>query len=133
MLLVKTKVGDSGIHGLGLFADQFIPKDTLIWKLNTKFDLLLTKEEIENLSEPARKIVYHYAYFDENYDKYVLCSDDARFFNHSDSPNCMDKIVDGDDLTIALRDIEAGEELTSDYSTFTSDLSNHSEIEISQK
>lgn len=133
MLLVKTKVKDSGIHGLGLFAAEFIPKDTIIWKLNTKFDLLLKKEDIENFSDAAKAQILHYAYFDENYQKYVLCSDDARFFNHSKTPNCLDKMVGDEDQTIAMRDIEEGEELTSDYSTFSSDLSNHPEIEISQK
>ena len=30
MLLVKTRLGASAIHGIGLFADEFIPKDTEI-------------------------------------------------------------------------------------------------------
>lgn len=132
MLLVKTKVKNSDLHGLGLFADEFIPKDTIIWKLNPSFDLLLGKD-LYNLSETAKKQVLHYAYFDNNYNKYVLCSDDARFFNHSNTPNCLDKMIGGEDLTIAARDILEGEELTSDYSTFSSDLSNHPEIEISKK
>lgn len=131
MLLVKTKVKNSDVHGLGLFADEFIPKGTAIWKLNSKFDLLLSKDDVKNLSDAVQAQVLHYGYFDENYQMYVLCSDDARFFNHSNTPNCLDKMVGSEDMTIALRDIEIGEELTSDYSTFSSDLSNHPEIEIS--
>jgi hypothetical protein len=30
MLYVKTKIGPSEIEGIGLFADEFIPKDTII-------------------------------------------------------------------------------------------------------
>lgn len=32
MLKVRTKLGKSTIAGTGLFADQFIAKDTIIWQ-----------------------------------------------------------------------------------------------------
>jgi hypothetical protein len=46
---------------------------------------------------------------------YVLCSDNAKFMNHSDEPN-----VDSGGVTedVALRDIQPGEELTCDYRLF---------------
>ena len=43
MLYVKTKIGQSKIHGMGLFADQFIKKGTIIWKFTPGFDLKFTK------------------------------------------------------------------------------------------
>jgi hypothetical protein len=46
---------------------------------------------------------------------YVFCGDNAKFMNHSTDPNCDDP--EGR-YTVANRDIEAGEELTSDYTTF---------------
>ena len=49
---------------------------------------------------------------------YELCSDDARFFNHSDEPNTGSISNDTD---VALRDIQQGEELTCDYRTFDAD------------
>ena len=51
---------------------------------------------------------------------YILCSDDARFFNHSDTPNTESREVDGEDevITVAKRDMQPGEELTDDYRTF---------------
>jgi len=102
MLTVKTKIGSSNISGIGLFADQFIPKGTIVWKFQEGFDLLLSKEEIIKLSEPAQKQFYNYAYLDKKYNKYLLCSDDARFFNHSDDFNC-DKIIDN--ITTSIIDI----------------------------
>ena len=45
--------------------------------------------------------------------KWVLCGDNAKFFNHSETPNCKDGI--GLSYTIADRDIKAGEELTGNY------------------
>ncbi len=54
MLLVKTKIGQSKIHGIGIFAEQFIPKGTVIWKFMSGFDLKVSKEQLEKLSYPAR-------------------------------------------------------------------------------
>ena len=59
---------------------------------------------------------------------YVLCGDDARFFNHSPSPNCVDiydsshGLDDAHDVTIAARDILPGEELTCDDALFDMDF-----------
>ncbi len=47
MLLVKTKLGLSKIHGIGLFADENIKKGTIIWKFTPDFDLKFTKAQIE--------------------------------------------------------------------------------------
>ena len=79
MLLVKTKIAKSSIHGIGVFADQPIKKGTVIWKFMPEFDISFSKQEVEKLSNPAKEQFYHYAYFDKKYGKYVLCSDDARF------------------------------------------------------
>ncbi len=54
---------------------------------------------------------------------YVFCGDDARYFNHSDTPNTRgEESEDGYGETYALRDIEAGEELTGDYNEFDEDF-----------
>jgi SET domain-containing protein len=46
----------------------------------------------------------------------------AAFINHSCDPNCEADEVDGRIVIIALRDIQAGEELTYDYSLYDGDL-----------
>lgn len=125
MLMVKTKIAPSKISGIGLFADQLIPKGTIVWQFNKDFDLLFSEEEINNLSEPAKEQFINYAYLDKKYSKYLLCSDDARFFNHSESYNCDERV---DDITTAVRDIEKGEELTVNYKDFYGDIDNHKEI-----
>ena len=38
--MVKTKIGPSGIAGISLFADQIIPKGTVVWRYQECFDLL---------------------------------------------------------------------------------------------
>lgn len=125
MLLVRTKIAPSTSSGIGLFADQFIPKGTMVWKFMPGFDLLMAEEEIKKLSVPTREQFYNYAYLDKKYGKYLLCSDDARFFNHSDQPNCDERT---DDITTATRDIKAGEELIVNYKDFYGDIQRHKEI-----
>lgn len=123
MLLVKTKLAHSAIHGIGLFADEFIPKGTIIWKFNPVIDITLCLDQIEKLSEPSCEQIKKYTYRSMISGCYVLCGDDARFFNHSTEPNCYDVCESQEqDLTIARRDIEKDEELTSDYSLFDLDL-----------
>ena len=111
MLLVKTTIGLSTIHGLGLFAAEFIPKDTLIWTFQPDFDLMLSEEALERLAIPAREQVLRYCYLDNG--MFILCADDARFFNASRTPNCIPDALG--QHSVAARDIVAGEELTEDY------------------
>lgn len=40
MLLIKTKLDLSKIHGVGLFADEFIAKGTKIWEYRPNFGLI---------------------------------------------------------------------------------------------
>ncbi len=54
MLLVKTRNGKSTIEGIGCFADQFIPKGTVIWRYLDGFDQKIAPEEMARLSDVAR-------------------------------------------------------------------------------
>jgi SET domain-containing protein len=111
MLRVPTRLGVSPIHGIGLFAAAPIAAGTVIWEYDPHFDLSFTEEHLARLGEPARMQVDKYSYFDSSVGAFVLCGDDGRFMNHSSTPNTAE--VDG--LTLAARDIPAGEELTCDY------------------
>lgn len=122
MLLVKTRLGASDIHGIGLFADEFIPEGAVIWRFDATFDVRFDEREIARLSEGARAQIEKYSYREKHSRLYVLCGDDARFFNHSTKPNCLDFRDENQDATVALRDIEPGEELTCDYALFDLDL-----------
>lgn len=62
MLLVKTKLGKSEIHGVGLFADEFIAKGTVIFK-ESFFTKHFTENEYNELSEIQKNFVNHYCYF----------------------------------------------------------------------
>lgn len=119
MLLVETHINPSPIHGIGIFASQFIAEGTIIWQFMPGFDLKLTEEDLLKLSLPVQEQVLKYAYLDSKLNAYILCSDDARFFNHSKTPNTREKdSEDGYGITIALQDIYEGEEITCNYNTF---------------
>ncbi len=118
MLLVNTYLDLSGIHGIGLFAAERIPKGTVVWRLSPVIDVQLTAEQIARLDPASRDQIEKYTYLDHVLGTYVLCGDDARFFNHSHAPNCLDFPDERGGTTVAARDIAKGEELTSDYASF---------------
>lgn len=51
MLLIKTKIGPSKINGIGLFADEFIPKGTSVWRFMPSLDLEIPIREASELPE----------------------------------------------------------------------------------
>lgn len=115
MLLVRARVAVSKIHGFGLFAQEFIPKGTMTWKLVTGFDCLFSEDALLSFPTSVQEQVHHYGHYDPELEKYVLCSDDARFTNHSDDAN---EISCGDH-SIAARDIQPGEEITCNYGDYS--------------
>lgn len=119
MLVVKTKIGQSKVEGIGLFADQFIPKGAVTWKFNPKFDIYFNPSEVEKMSEVQKDLIIHFAYLSKKSGKYLYSVDNTRFTNHSTSPNITvdEKLSEGDAeiCTVAIKDIQIGEEMTIDY------------------
>lgn len=119
--MIETYLGNSELHGIGLFAAKKIQKGTLVWVFDSKLDLCFSDEEINKLSPVSKEQVLNYAYFNESKGLYVLCGDDARFVNHSDNPS-LDSIgfnnVSEEGKSFAARDINEGEEITENYSLF---------------
>jgi uncharacterized protein len=123
MLYVKTKLGPSAIHGIGLFADEPIKRGATIWKFTAGFDQRYTRQDILSLPATVHICLATYAYRSKKSGLYILASDNARYFNHADDPNTVSQYEPGDDevTTSAKYDIHAGEELTDDYSASESD------------
>jgi SET domain-containing protein len=120
MLLVKTYVASSKIHGLGLFADEQIPKGTITWKFNPAIDIAISKETLSTLPEVVKGFVQESGSLSKLSNEYILSADDTRFTNHSSKPNLDSKIITGEPEAIALanRDIKKHEEITIDYRKF---------------
>lgn len=122
MLLVRTHLAMSSIHGIGLFASEVIPAGTRIWKRHPLIDVSISADDLKTLSHPCHDQVLAYGYKQKRTGLYLLCGDDARFINHSTSANCIDrKDEDGTGATFARTDIAVGEELTCDYAVIDQD------------
>ena len=88
-------VDDSPIHGKGLFARTFISSGTVIGVVQGSS----TVDDGE-----------HVLWIGENEGFHVQC--ELRYVNHSDTPNA----IYYDNLeVVAIRDIQAGEEITHNY------------------
>jgi uncharacterized protein len=115
MLLISTQIGLSPIHGIGLFADQFIPEGTVTWQYHPDFDASYTEDDFLKMPQAAKIQFLKYAYYDKELNLYILCSDDQRFINHSsESPN----ILSTPQQDVTARDILPGEELLCDYNCY---------------
>lgn len=114
MMRVKTIVKESPLHGLGVYADEFIPKDTIVWEFNPLIDTVISQKQLDALPDINQKYILHYTYKTE--ERYVFCGDDGKYFNHSATPNTVGKeSPDGYGVSRASGDIQKGEELTCDY------------------
>jgi hypothetical protein len=96
--------------GYGLFATRGIVRGTITWTLD-KLDRVLLPEEMESFDERYQEILLKYS-FRNNQGSYVFCWDNGRYINHSFDANCC---LTPYNFEIAIRDIEAGEEVTDDY------------------
>lgn len=120
MLLIKTKLKESKIHGIGLFSDQFISKGTEIWRFTPGFDLKFTEEQILSFPKELQDYFHIYAWRSKKSRLWCFSSDDGKFFNHSEDPNVLSEYRDNEEevITVAQRDIEEGEEITDNYNSF---------------
>lgn len=119
MLLIPTRVAPSRIHGLGLFTLEFVPAGTPVWRFEPGFDHAFSPAAVEALPEPARRHVQWFGYRRAADGCWVLSGDHACFMNHATPPNTgTPPDAPGASHTVALRDLEPGEELTCDYHAF---------------
>lgn len=90
----KLKVGESDIHGKGLFATEAIPKGTVLGYCKTR----------------KTKAVSDYTLWLDKGPVDVTCR--LKYINHNSRPN----VAYYDDLSVvALKKIKAGQELTHNY------------------
>jgi uncharacterized protein len=111
VLRVRTRLAPSPIHGLGLFAAEFIPAGAVVWAFDPPVDQRVPLAALDGAPARVRSFVATYGYLEA--DHVLLCGDDARFLNHARPANCSSR----GEATVALRDIRPGEELTDDYAT----------------
>jgi SET domain-containing protein len=114
MLFVNTKIANSDIHDVGLFACDDIEKGTQIWTLNPLTTQVHWKRKFLDISKtlplPVLREFVHNSYIRQGC--VYTVNDRTRFINHSEDPNIG---FQSNKSIIALRDIPKGEELLEDY------------------
>ena len=58
-----------------------------MWRFAKGLDMEFRPDIVDGLPEHVRAFFAHYGYLDRNMGRIILCFDDARFVNHSDTPN----------------------------------------------
>ena len=84
MLLVKTYLDKSRIHGFGVFADEFIRTETRVWRFVFGFDRFYNAKTFAKLPKPAKDYIKRYGY---RWGREILFSADHDFYmNHQKIP-----------------------------------------------
>lgn len=120
MFIVDTYIGVSEGKGLGVFTKNPIKKGTIIWEFIDGLDIKVHKNIVNELNESQKAFIKKYFWRENDY--YYSSCDDSRFQNHSATPN---SIVFGENKMIASSDIESGEEILADYSSFDDDYDSY--------
>jgi SET domain-containing protein len=116
---VYTRLKPSPIHGVGVFAIKDIPKNAYVFEPDDDELVSVQADEIKGLPPDLRRL----------YEDFCVLKDDtyqcpssfnkltpAWFLNTSKNPNVA---ADSSLKFYAIRDIQAGEELTADYGTYS--------------
>ena len=96
--------------GYGVFAGVPIPRGTVTWARDD-LDQVVAPARVAALPDVVRAQVELYSYIDPQ-GRYVMCWDLGKYVNHSCNPTSRGL---GDEAEVAVRDIAAGEHMTSDY------------------
>jgi uncharacterized protein len=110
LVKIRVRVGTSCIAGQGLFAAQDIKQGTKI--------IRYTGQKITH-EESDRRLAAGNVYIFGLNKRYAIDGDTpkntARYINHACDPNCQTEQFGHTIWIVAIRDIEAGEELTYNY------------------
>lgn len=124
MLLIAVEVRPSGVHGLGVFARESVPRGRIVWQFDPGIDERHPASWLERQPEHVQRFVDVYGVLSLDKTEISIPGDHTRFINHSHTPNLLpreDIIVNGDIVVEAARDIAIGEELTVDYAAIAGD------------
>lgn len=107
---IQIQVRESGVHGRGAYAAQFIPRGTRV--IEYKGERVSWEAAPDNDDDPH---TFNFGLESGDVINPEVGGNDARWINHSCDPNC-EAVEEYDRIFIyALRNIRPGEELLYDY------------------
>ncbi len=99
MMMVETELRPSEIHGIGVYLCAPVRAGDLIWRFDSRIDRVFSNEELQGMPEQLRHFLRTYSTFHRDLGLWVLCGDNGRHFNHSDTPNTRSLgVAFGDDV-----------------------------------
>ena len=116
---VYTRLKPSKIHGVGVFAIMDIPKGTYVFREDDESIVWVEKESLQFLPTEVKELYDDFCIIDgKRYGcpRHFDALTPSWYLNHSETPNVA---ADKDFRFFALRDIKIGEELTTDYRTYS--------------
>ncbi len=119
MMTITTYLKEVPGKGLGIFSEENIKFGDTVYEDDNALSKIFKGVDVYMMSVLQQDFVKKYATYKKDTDTWYLCLDNARFWNHSDTPNTK-YIMHGDGIgaMVATMDIPAGTELTSDYREF---------------
>ena len=85
---VEVKVATNPDMGLGLFAKEFIPKASIVWKFVEGVDIKLSTDQFNALNTAQREYFNKYGWIEKGEEDFYYSSCDlTNFMNHSYDPN----------------------------------------------
>ena len=121
---VEVRVATNPKMGLGLFAKEFISKDSVVWEFVDGLDIKISMNEFNALNDAQKEYFKKYAWIEKSDDgEEFMCSnaDLSNFINHSNSPN----IVSAGSSSVAIRDIQVDEEIFINYNSFDTEFDSY--------
>jgi len=120
MIHIKYKLDKSNKHGIGLFTDEDLKKEQLIYTGSPLLDVDITQKQFDSLSDSEKQEILWWGFFDKPSQKWHVDFDVSKFINHLKEANLTQDKSYPDAYLIATRDIKKGEELTQNYLEFES-------------
>ncbi len=117
MYLVELDIKESSIAGKGYFAKQDIPLGTIIYFYATE-DLRYSREQYLSMNIEEKKNLEDNGVENE-FGDWVLTAG-GPYTNHSCNSNILPLFIQGKYVSIVVKDIKKGDEVTTDYSQFFS-------------
>lgn len=118
MMHIKYKLDKSKNHGIGLFADENISKEQLIYTASPVLDVNITQEQFDCLEKSEQDEIQYWGFWDDINNFWHVDFDVSKFINHSEDSNVTQDPTYAVAYLIATRDIKRGEELTQNYKEF---------------
>lgn len=123
MLLIRTELRASPLHGVGCFTLESIKANQPVWIYDERIDLRFRANDLDDFPKVIQEFLLMHGYKEihDGVEVIVLCGDNSKYMNHSLSPNLIEGSEDHTFINVAAFDIDPGEELTCNYFDFDLD------------